>query len=606
MSDALSGGPSRGLNRILALVRENSFGPSGWQTLIEESGLPPAVKETIFSVLRTARLWQSEKLSIAKELIAHFQDGYDRGVSFDQLLREFGDPALASALIQRSKERNRPMISKIARATGIFVLLMLALGLCVYLYFLAGTAVPQEDYLAEINGPARAGQEQPHAWPVYRTAWIDHDFLRADTSGLNVQSTGELAGPEDAEWAAAISLADEYAGLTEAMREGSRLENFGLKLELDIADYSPEDQAALFPHWVPPAVDAEPVGEFGDDLIIGVLLPHVHGFQSAADFLRFDAKRASHDGDAERVCDNIRAIFGIGRHANERPIVVSTFVAFSVHHKGLMAIEDVLTGYPDLLSEAELEELQSLVAGYDYRQFIKLEGERAMVMDLLQHTYTDDGNGDGRMTNEGLSAFFSVIPAMTVGPDEDVLTNGIGGFFRLATSSRKDVAEAYDDLLEVFEETLDSPIYEKALSDDLERYRSVIEEGSAEDLVLRNLAPSMTGIRANLERMISRQSAVILALSLERFKLTNGQYPESIDQLVPDQLALLPRDRCIDEVLKLKFESGMPVIYSVGVDGVDDGGVPHMTVPNKRYSPDIRLGGTSDWILWPWIEMEEK
>ena len=64
-----------------------------------------------------------------------------------------------------------------------------------------------------------------------------------------------------------------------------------------------------------------------------------------------------------------------------------------------------------------------------------------------------------------------------------------------------------------------------------------------------------------------------IACALERFHLANGNYPETLDALVPQFIETIPHD--IIGGLPLRYrrlESGTFLLYSVGWDEVDDGG----------------------------------
>lgn len=67
----------------------------------------------------------------------------------------------------------------------------------------------------------------------------------------------------------------------------------------------------------------------------------------------------------------------------------------------------------------------------------------------------------------------------------------------------------------------------------------------------------------------------IVGLACERFRAARGAWPETLDDLVPGQLASLPPDP-YGGALRLGPDplGGGHVVYSLGPDGVDQGGVP--------------------------------
>jgi hypothetical protein len=66
----------------------------------------------------------------------------------------------------------------------------------------------------------------------------------------------------------------------------------------------------------------------------------------------------------------------------------------------------------------------------------------------------------------------------------------------------------------------------------------------------------------------------IIACALERFHLARGEYPETPDALVPQFIAAIPHDVIGGQPLHYhRAADGTFVLYSVGWNGVDDGGI---------------------------------
>lgn len=79
-----------------------------------------------------------------------------------------------------------------------------------------------------------------------------------------------------------------------------------------------------------------------------------------------------------------------------------------------------------------------------------------------------------------------------------------------------------------------------------------------------------------------RGAFVDLGLALERWKGREGVYPERLEQLVPQDIAAVPRDPWDPHAGPLRYsvgqtgggsEQGQVLLYSVGPDGVDNGGL---------------------------------
>lgn len=66
-----------------------------------------------------------------------------------------------------------------------------------------------------------------------------------------------------------------------------------------------------------------------------------------------------------------------------------------------------------------------------------------------------------------------------------------------------------------------------------------------------------------------------VACSLERYRLVNGEFPATLDSLVPQFMTQLPHDIITGEPLKYRRTAGAGfVLYSVGFNQTDDGGQP--------------------------------
>ena len=81
----------------------------------------------------------------------------------------------------------------------------------------------------------------------------------------------------------------------------------------------------------------------------------------------------------------------------------------------------------------------------------------------------------------------------------------------------------------------------------------------------------------------------LLATALERYRLAHGQYPESLDALVPDLISALPHDVIGGELYKYHHTADSFLLYSVGWNTTDDGGQVGM----KGHSIDLSQG---DWV----------
>ena len=100
-------------------------------------------------------------------------------------------------------------------------------------------------------------------------------------------------------------------------------------------------------------------------------------------------------------------------------------------------------------------------------------------------------------------------------------------------------------------------------------------------------APNFVKAEQTMARNQTLANEAFLACGLERYRLAQGQYPKTLEALVPQFAEKLPHDIIGGEPLKYdrtaddRFE-----LYSIGWNGKDDGGVPGKTTAE------------GDWV-WP-------
>jgi hypothetical protein len=81
----------------------------------------------------------------------------------------------------------------------------------------------------------------------------------------------------------------------------------------------------------------------------------------------------------------------------------------------------------------------------------------------------------------------------------------------------------------------------------------------------------------------ARKVTSIVALALERHRLAKGSYPDALEELVPSLLPELPPDPFTGQPLLYVNTGDRVVVYSVGANLTDDGGVE--PAPGTRSFP---------------------
>jgi hypothetical protein len=84
--------------------------------------------------------------------------------------------------------------------------------------------------------------------------------------------------------------------------------------------------------------------------------------------------------------------------------------------------------------------------------------------------------------------------------------------------------------------------------------------------------PALSAALAATGRGQADASATVTAIAIERYRRKTGRWPERLDQLVPDFLPQVPLDPFDGQPLRYVVLDTEYRLYSVGQNGVDDGG----------------------------------
>ncbi|MDC3223903.1 hypothetical protein OAU26_03115 [Mariniblastus sp.] len=600
------------------------IGRLSWKKQLKLSGLPEEVQSILTEVMSRCWLTRGEKAYVIEELIAHFVDGMDRDVTAKQLVEDFGDPAVAAKLIQSSKRKNRPFWKKSLHAFGYGIIALIVAYAGVWVFYHQGVPVISTDYVVQLNSGITEVADSQKAWPIYRPMWTKYKFSEGEVipeiwfkEGEGEQSylSTRFVRKGEPGWEAAKAAFYEHQDLIDAFREGAKRPYFGIELKANQNEYSEEDFAALFPNLT--RGDSQNGGVEGgsdgvsgrliDDWLVGILLPHVQQLRNAARLFAFDIQLAIEEGDSDRVVQDIETMLGLARHAAEGRVLVCGLVGYAISGMALSQIESIVIEDPDFLNEQQLQKLQLAVRNAKLKDWISYDGESLVVSDLIQRIYTNDGQGDGRITPQGfevMSALSGMGMSGIFGGElsekenwESFAESVIGPLGLFAVATRGEVAAKADQFFEAASADLYRPMW---VGEPKDIYKELnLEKWKYAPLGL--VLPATENIRNAMDRLIARQEGVLGAIALQRFYLANGAWPNSWDEIPKSTLPRSPVDQITGKPLCFKIVDESPLIYGLGYDLDDDGGVPPEGVKPAFYLPNAQNDGKSDgdWIVWP-------
>ncbi|MEM9020213.1 MAG: hypothetical protein AAGC44_06575 [Planctomycetota bacterium] len=595
-----------------------------WRGLIAESSVPGQVKGVVTKLVRRTRLWRLEKASIARELLAHFEDALANGQSPEHAIELFGDWRKTAKLIRRATKRKRGYLWHAWRFSFWSAAALVGCYVGLGLYYMTGSPNVAVDYLPMINERALAVPEDERAWPVVREALLamgagesenrTQDIAYAELSGYDLMVSQPRPG--DARWGDAVAFCEAHTGPLSELRRAAQMPGLGY-----IAGYGfyDEDRALVMPEATDEAFAAQVVGAYEDpQMLWAVVMPHLGYMRTCARLLGVEAFVAAEHGDAQRAYTALQAALQYGRFANEQNTLINQLVDISVCRLNLYLTSELLAYDLDLFNEQQLRELaHELDRIRSYR--IDLSGERMHFMDTIQHIYTDDGNGNGHLDAQAWRRFTREMSGQTTAFYDTRNRTGSEYLFDYALSpgatlyaaDRMELADMANHIYNLLEQDMATPIWERP---------QAITDQAVKDLMLdaplpwprygllTELVPAVTAVRSTAHRYMAQADATRAAIALELYRHEEGVYPDTLGQLVPRYLPEVPIDRMTGGPMLYRVGEDGPVLYSVGADRDDDGGQIAYDPDDPDYRsrdvqrwtvPDGEAAFDGDWVLWP-------
>lgn len=554
--------------------------------VLTAAALPAPLEAKVRETVRRTRLRRGERAEIARELAAHMQAGLDAGASVSEQAEAFGDPRVVARPLRRAARRRRPLLDRVAVNAAKLA------GVAVILYTAAAVRIatlrptPDFDGIERLQSMMPAVTADAAAWPVYREALAWNRRERVDGGPITGEATfGGTTDPGSDATPDPAALAVDHAALRRrgpelaALRRAASMPALGWRVDvsLDEADraYFGEEQQQAGP------------GTNGR-LVLGVQLPFYGELRSAARLLAAEARLAAASPDSfpdagQVITDNLVAMLGIARHAGEPPVLISQLVQVAIIAMSSDEAVRVLEADASLLTDAQLDRIAAAFAGIDPVTWTpRIEGERLMLEDVVQHLYSTDADGDGVLLLGAFESLRSTLqPGDAVGSSplaaRPSLVATLGGPLAatLIAGPRETMHEA-DRLYGLLLQEASRPLLEQTGAYDAEVSRlAATTAGRIRQPLLALLMPAIGRVGEHLVIVRMAADRVPLAVALERHRRATGRFPATLEDLRRGPVAFdrIPADAWSGRPLKYGLADGRLRLWSVGPDGRDDGGL---------------------------------
>jgi hypothetical protein len=288
--------------------------------------------------------------------------------------------------------------------------------------------------------------------------------------------------------------------------------------------------------------------------MISTLLPYAQDTRFVASVLSYEILLKAQEGDMDGAMMSARCMIQAQRAIGDEPTTISMLVRVAIRRIAVTKLERILAqGEP---SEKSLADLQGLLeeSEKDPLLLIGARGERAMGDGFLLSIQ----NGD-TPASQALAGLGSAPKGIA-----EMLDNIRFRFFPGSIkASRATLLRFNNQVVELAK-----------LSPEAQRQQMKTSKIDVEALprLARLLAVAWQKVAEASHRDSANMRCGAVMLAAERYRKANGRWPEKITDLVPRFLAKVPIDPFDNKPLRLLRTKEGLTIYSVSVDGVDDGG----------------------------------
>jgi hypothetical protein len=315
----------------------------------------------------------------------------------------------------------------------------------------------------------------------------------------------------------------------------------------------------------------------------GILLPHLGNIKRTVQRLQLRACAELAAGRTDDALADVKLMLYLADSAKTEPFLISYLVRLACVHIALQPVWEGLAEHA--WSDAQLQELQVWFQQYDFVADMKrpLDSERAagiLTGDLLAR---GKYNLDILTTDPKQSGSASVNLLGWIAPRGWYHLEQLNDvrLFQLQFEGAFDSGQK-----RVFPRQIASNV--KALAPAFANNHWITRNWVTvicirHQLMARVLLPALYKIPLRAAAAQTAVDEAAIACALERYRLANEQYPDTLAVLVPRFISQLPDDVISGEPYKYhRTADGQFALYSVGWNETDDGGVPGKTLFDEK------------------------
>ena len=320
-----------------------------------------------------------------------------------------------------------------------------------------------------------------------------------------------------------------------------------------------------------------------DGTVIGILLPNLSNMRQLARTSMIEAHTFEARGDYESAFGIYADTFASGTQISQGPTLIENLVGIAVQALSAENLLDTLAADQEGVDYGALAE--QLEASYQPTRpaATALNLERAMMFDVLQRMYVHDEQSgetfaDPFAVRDGMNLLGGLLGADGMTKPQLALPFVLGGV-KLETAVAT-TNELYDDMVADA-----SKPYREAM-DGLDELEARVSDPATlmKNPLIGGLVPSISRVVQVETKGEAIRRATILTARLKAYRQQHGAYPESLEVFGDREIAI---DPFTGGRFAYQRDGDGFRLYSLGGNGVDDGGVHD------------RRADENDYVFWP-------
>jgi len=292
---------------------------------------------------------------------------------------------------------------------------------------------------------------------------------------------------------------------------------------------------------------------YEEDFVPAILLPHLAFLKQTALLFQVRASAELALDRTDQAWSDTKMALYLAEPLKAEPFLISKLVQVGIVQSSLKPIWEGLAERK--WSDAQLLEMEQRLGKIDLLADAAMRGERAQNLRTIEQL-----RGQGIVTVEDpprrLPALLSLV---------------LGGFFY---QNELSITRMYQQLFVPVVDAANQRIYpSRAVANDAALTNALAGGFRPYILFARMLVPAIARAETKFAFAQTRVNEAVVACALERYRLAEGQFPESLEPLTPRFLPKLPHDIITGApLIYRRTPDGQFILYSLGWNEKDDGG----------------------------------